>query len=97
MIIIYWKVDIHELEERKNLHINDLLRNHEKSFKELKTYYNDITRQNLNLIKGQKHEIGKIHASCQSNSKTLAQKKETNRNLEAPLQEAIAKRDFLKE
>lgn len=46
------KVDIHELEERKNLHINELLINHEKSFQELKKYYNEITSENLELIKG---------------------------------------------
>jgi len=45
------KVEIHEIEERKNQHINDLLRNHELAFSELKMYYNDITQDNLNLIK----------------------------------------------
>lgn len=34
------KVDIHELEERKNLHINELIKNHEEAFAELKNYYN---------------------------------------------------------
>lgn len=48
------KVEIHELEERKNLHINELINNHEKAFAELKKYYNDITAENLNLIKSQK-------------------------------------------
>jgi hypothetical protein len=42
---------LHELEERKNLHINELINNHEKAFKELKKYYNEITAENLNLIK----------------------------------------------
>ncbi|CAM9584240.1 unnamed protein product, partial [Choristocarpus tenellus] len=41
------KVDIHEIEERKNLHINDLMRNHEKAFGQMKAYYNDITNDNL--------------------------------------------------
>jgi len=45
------KVEIHEIEERKNQHINDLMRNHEAAFAELKAYYNDITRENLGLIK----------------------------------------------
>ena len=45
------KVQIHEIEERKNQHINDLLRNHEDAFRELKEYYNDITEDNLKLIK----------------------------------------------
>ena len=48
------KVEIHELEERKNLHINELINNHEKAFAELKKYYNDITAENLSLIKSQK-------------------------------------------
>ena len=45
------KVEIHEIEERKNLHINDLLRNHEEAFGEIKKYYNDITRDNLKIIR----------------------------------------------
>jgi len=40
-------VELHELEERKNLHINELMTNHEDAFTELKRYYNDITRENL--------------------------------------------------
>ena len=38
------KVDIHEIEERKNQHINDLMQAHESAFKEMKEYYNDITK-----------------------------------------------------
>ena len=45
------KVEIHEIEERKNLHINDLIRSHEASFTEIKKYYNDITKDNLKLIR----------------------------------------------
>ena len=45
------KVEIHEIEERKNLHINDLLHNHEEAFGEIKKYYNDITRDNLKIIR----------------------------------------------
>jgi hypothetical protein len=37
------KTEIHEIEERKNQQINDLLRNHEKAFSDIKNYYNDIT------------------------------------------------------
>jgi hypothetical protein len=45
------KVEIHELEERKNLHVNDLIRSHEASFAEIKKYYNEITKDNLKSIK----------------------------------------------
>jgi len=44
------KTEIHEVEERKNSQINELMRNHEKAFNDLKNYYNDITLQNLTLI-----------------------------------------------
>ena len=45
------KVEIHEIEERKNNHINDLMVNHETAFREMKQYYNDITKENLDIIK----------------------------------------------
>lgn len=44
------KVEIHEIEERKNNHINDLMVNHEAAFREMKQYYNDITKENLDII-----------------------------------------------
>ena len=45
------KVQVHELEERMNQHINDLMSNHQASFQEMKAYYNDVTRENIELIK----------------------------------------------
>ena len=45
------KVEIHEIEERKNQHINGLMQSHESAFREMKEYYNDITRENLEIIK----------------------------------------------
>merc|ERR1719502_1197657 len=54
------KVHIHEIEERKNLHINDLMHNHEKAFENMKTYYNDITNDNLKLIRDLKEEVAEM-------------------------------------
>jgi len=56
------KVEIHEIEERKNQHINDLMKNHEEAFREMKEYYNDITRENLELIKMHKDKLIDIRA-----------------------------------
>lgn len=44
------KTEIHEVEERKNSQISELMRNHEKAFSDIKNYYNDITLKNLALI-----------------------------------------------
>jgi len=69
------KVEIHEIEERKNQHINDLMRNHEKAFKKMKEYYNDITKQNLDHIKAHKVKLNNnshTHInSSRMNSKAL--------------------------
>lgn len=54
------KVEVHEIEERKNQHINDLMKAHEDAFKEMKEYYNDITRENLELIRTHKLRIVEI-------------------------------------
>lgn len=37
----------------------------------MKDYYNDITRENLKLIRSYKDEIAKINAQIISNSKAL--------------------------
>jgi len=52
------KVEIHEIEERKNQHINELLFNHQEAFDEIKAYYNDITHDNLLLIKSLRRDSG---------------------------------------
>lgn len=62
------KVDIHEIEERKNLHINDLMRNHEKAFGQMKAYYNDITNDNLKAREreGVGGRVGRNECHCRA-------------------------------
>lgn len=50
-LLLRMKVETHEIEERKNQHINELMKNHEDAYREMKEYYNDITRENLEIIK----------------------------------------------
>lgn len=45
------KVEIHELEERKNQHINNLRATHRKQYDKVKESYNTMTKQQLALIK----------------------------------------------
>lgn len=44
------KTEVHEIEERKNSHINTLMENHEKAFRDMRNYFNDNIRKNLNVI-----------------------------------------------
>lgn len=56
------KQEVHEIEERKNVHVNELMKKHEKAFTEIKCYYNDITHNNLDLIKTLK--VGNANTIC---------------------------------
>lgn len=44
------KTEIHETEQRKSIHINMLIKNHEKAFSDIKNYYSDITLGSFNQI-----------------------------------------------
>ena len=45
------KSEVSETEERKNAQIEQMKRKHEKAFNEIKNYYNDITLNNLAMIR----------------------------------------------
>jgi hypothetical protein len=79
------KVEIHEIEERKNQHINDLMKNHEEAFKEMKEYYNDITRENLELIRMHKVKLIEIRSAIEQNQVTVEHLKLEMIKLKMPL------------
>ena len=58
------KSEVSETEERKNTQIEQMKRKHEKAFNEIKNYYNDITLNNLAMIRyrnSQKLESNFLH------------------------------------
>merc|ERR1711912_101297 len=79
------KVEDHEIEERKNQHINELLFNHQEAFDEIKTYYNDITHDNLQLIRELKDEITGMREREKTNQKRMALLTQENKDLSEPL------------
>jgi hypothetical protein len=79
------KVEIHEIEERKNQHINELLFNHQEAFDEIKAYYNDITHDNLQLIKNLKDEIQAMKEHEKKAQKRMALLTQQNKDLAEPL------------
>jgi hypothetical protein len=80
-------VEIHEIEERKNQHINDLLTNHQEAFERIKSYYNDITRDNLQLIRSLKDDILEMRQKEKANQKKMHDLTVHNKNLSQPLQQ----------
>ena len=89
------KVEIHEIEERKNLHINDLLRNHEDAFGEIKKYYNDITRDNLKIIRRLKSEVSEMTERAATNQQLMMKIAQENKQLSEPLKSAVQKVESL--
>merc|ERR1711907_672364 len=88
------KVEILEIEERKNNHINDLMKKHEKAFGEIKNYYNDITHNNLDLIRSLKEEVAEMKKKEISNEKLMFEIAQENKKLSEPLTRAL--KDFEK-
>jgi hypothetical protein len=84
------KVDIHEVEERKNQHINELVANHQTAFNQMKSYYNDITTSNLQLIRSLQQQIENLKAKAASNKQRLLDYTQENMKLSAPLQKVSA-------
>lgn len=89
------KVEIHEVEERKNQHINELMKNHEDAFKEMKEYYNDITRENLELIRMYKEKLLEIQKQIEQNQITIEHLKLKMEELQRPLANATNRRNIL--
>jgi len=83
------KVEILEIEERKNNHINELMKKHEKAFGEIKNYYNDITHNNLDLIRSLKEEVAEMKKKEIQNEKLMFEIAQENKKLSEPLTRAL--------
>ena len=53
-------VEIAEVEERKNEHVDQLLKEHELAYQELKSFYNNILLNNLAVIEGLKKKFSQV-------------------------------------
>merc|ERR1711959_394974 len=91
------KVEIHEIEERKNQHINELLFNHQEAFDEIKAYYNDITRDNLQLIKNLRDEITDMRDREKKNQKKMQVLTQENKDLSEELAKKQEEQSVLEE
>ncbi|KAM9227884.1 dynein regulatory complex subunit 4 [Leptosomus discolor] len=82
------KSEIHEVEERKNSQINELMRNHEAAFSDIKSYYDDITLQNLALISLLKEQVEEMKKRENHLEKEKADALQQSKQLKEPLQQA---------
>jgi hypothetical protein len=91
------KQEVHEIEERKNTHINELMKKHERAFAEIKNYYNDITHNNLDLIKTLKEDVAEMKKREAQNEKLMYEIAQENKRLSEPLTKALKEVELLRQ
>lgn len=77
--------EIKQIEDRKHLMIDQLMNDHHKAFSDIKNYYNDITHNNLDLIKSLKEEVKDLELEERKDQIRLHEKMAENKKLSAPL------------
>jgi len=90
------KQEIHEIEERKNTHIQDLMKKHANAFTEIKNYYNDITHNNLDLIKTLKEDVARMRKVEAKHDRDMTKLLQENKGLTEPLQRALKEVESLR-
>ena len=80
------KQEVHQTEESKNAHIRELMRKHRHAFTEIKNYYNDITSNNLDLIKTLKEDVAEMKKKEALNEKLMYEISNENKRLSEPLE-----------
>ncbi|GAB4818648.1 hypothetical protein N2152v2_005694 [Parachlorella kessleri] len=89
--------EVYEVEESKNAHIQNLMLTHEKAFRDMKAYYNEITHANLDLIKTLKEEIAELKRSEVKNEKLMHDVARENKRLTEPLSKAVQEVESLRQ
>ena len=79
------KDEIKTIEDRKLIMIEQLMADHQKEFTDIKNYYNDITHNNLDLIKSLKEEVKELEMIERNDQIRLNEKRAENKKLTAPL------------
>uniref|UniRef100_A0A673IU07 Dynein regulatory complex subunit 4 n=1 Tax=Sinocyclocheilus rhinocerous TaxID=307959 RepID=A0A673IU07_9TELE len=83
------KTEIHEIEERKNSHINMLMMNHEKAFRDIRNYFSDIVYKNVNIITSLK--LMETKRKEEKRNKEMAEVREEYKELRVSPQKAKEK------
>ncbi|XP_063979832.1 dynein regulatory complex subunit 4 isoform X2 [Diachasmimorpha longicaudata] len=86
-LIMKHRMEITEVEERKNIQISNLIKEHEKAFSNIKSYYNDITLNNLSLMQSLKTQMEVMKSSEERMKKQVRELVTENKKLCTNLKE----------
>jgi len=90
------KTEIDDIERRKTEHIRELMSEHDKAFQDIREYYNDITSNNLELIKNLKEQVSNMKRNEAYNEKLMFEIAQENKRLTEPLTKALKEVNLLR-
>jgi myosin heavy subunit len=90
------KAEIDDIERRKTEHIKELMAEHDKAFQDIREYYNDITSNNLELIKNLKEQVSNMKRNEAYNEKLMFEIAQENKRLTEPLTKALKEVNLLR-
>eukprot|EP00998_Keelungia_sp_KM082_P001725 NODE_1206_length_1425_cov_91.479199_g1195_i0.p1 GENE.NODE_1206_length_1425_cov_91.479199_g1195_i0~~NODE_1206_length_1425_cov_91.479199_g1195_i0.p1 ORF type:complete len:452 (+),score=164.14 NODE_1206_length_1425_cov_91.479199_g1195_i0:57-1412(+) len=90
------KAEIDDIEGRKTAHIKQLMAEHDKAFQDIREYYNDITSNNLELIKTLKEQVSNMKRNEAYNEKLMFEIAQENKRLTEPLTKALKEVNMLR-
>ena len=82
--------ELHEIQERKDHHINKLIKSHKKAFQEMRNFYNKITQDHLSYISQYDEELKAIQARLRDYEK---RKKDYDKDILELTKQEKAQRD----
>lgn len=81
--------ELKNIEQHKSKHIGVLMERHQKEFLEIRNYYNDVTRSNLDLIKTLKGEVQELQKAERSKEHGMLEIARANEQLKDPFQKHL--------
>ena len=66
------------------------MKKHEQAFAEIKSYYTDITHNNLDLIKSLKEEVAQMKKEELADEKMMLEISNENKHMSEPLKKALS-------
>ncbi|XP_060739684.1 dynein regulatory complex subunit 4-like [Tachysurus vachellii] len=90
------KTECHEIIQRKTIHSNTLIKNHNKAFTDMKNYYNEVNRVNVEHISSLQKQVEEMKKTENRLKREVAQVREQNKRLVEPLKKATEEASELK-
>ena len=81
-------LEIQKIEAKKNARIKELTAAHDKKYKDIKNYYQEITNTNLDIIKQLKEELADAKRKDATKLKQLMDQEKDNKKVVQPLRQA---------